>query len=181
MRVIQFGVLGVFGVLLVGCAAWAFVWFATPPAPSSASEVTPAPQSVSATIQLNSEPQGAEATTSRGWSCRTPCSIKLPVEEPFTVTFTRRGFAPSIVPVQIDPAQPSASEAKFVPESVFAALEPLPGPRAKIAARQEPAISRAAPRTDVHDATLSNGVIYRGWKYLLQKTQEWGKLIRRDG
>ncbi|SRR6266540_1612672 len=55
--------------------------------------------------------------TSLGSNCRTPCSIELSVDGPFTVTFTHRGFAPSIIPVEIEPAQRGAS-VKFAPDPV---------------------------------------------------------------
>jgi hypothetical protein len=61
----------------------------------------PASQSLTVTtIRLNSDPQGADAATSPGWSCPTPCSIEFSVDGPFTVTFTRPGFAPRTIPVQ---------------------------------------------------------------------------------
>ncbi len=61
------------------------------------------------------DPQGADAKTSIGWSCRTPCSIELSLDGPFTVTFTRPGFAPRTVPVELEPGQPGEAHAKFAP------------------------------------------------------------------
>ena len=48
------------------------------------------------TVSFESEPPGAEAKTSNGQTCRTPCSLALPVESPLTVTFTLNGYAPEI-------------------------------------------------------------------------------------
>ena len=45
------------------------------------------------TVSFESEPPGAEAKTSNGQTCRTPCSLALPVESPLTVTFTLNGYA----------------------------------------------------------------------------------------
>jgi len=135
----------VFAALLVVCGAWAVVWFAKSSPSPDAIQAAPASKSVSVTtIRLNSDPQGADATTSLGWSCRTPCSIELSVDGPFTVTFTRLGFAPSTIPVQIEAAQPGASDAKFAPDPVFAVLQPLAPART--------AASRAAPPRDVHES-----------------------------
>jgi hypothetical protein len=178
MRIVQVLAFGVFAALLVACSAWAVVWFATPPPPPDA--IQAAPKSAIATIHLNSDPQGTDATTSLGWSCRTPCSIELLVDRPFTVTFTRSGFAPSIIPVKVEAPKPGASDAKFSPDPVFAALQPVTTPKAN-AAPARIATSRPAPPRDVHDASLSDGPVSRGWKYLQQKTQDWlGRLIPGD-
>ena len=40
------------------------------------------------TVRFESEPPGAEAKTSNGQSCRTPCALALPADAPLTVTFT---------------------------------------------------------------------------------------------
>ena len=175
--------------LLIAGGAWAALWFATPLPPSTEVEVAPAPNSVRATIHLNSEPQGAEAATSLGWSCRTPCSIELVVDEPFTVTFTHRGFASSTVPVEIEAPQPGTSDAKFSPDPAFATLQPIPEPKKPLPepkAKTEPAKMvahrNAAPR-EVHEETR-DGLISRSWKYLKEKTQAWqmrmGRLIHGD-
>jgi hypothetical protein len=147
-------------------------------------QAAPAPKSVSATINLNSDPQGAEATTSLGWSCQTPCSIELAVERPFTVTFTHRDFASITIPVEIE-----ASDAKFSPDPVFAGLQPIPESKKPISEpkkKTEPAKSvahRAAPPREVHQETR-DGLVSRSWKYLQEKTQAWkmriGRLIQGD-
>ncbi len=50
-----------------------------------------------ASIDLDSEPQGAEAKTSAGGSCQTPCTLEVPTGGGFSVTFAREGFAPQTV------------------------------------------------------------------------------------
>jgi hypothetical protein len=204
MRIVQVLAFVVFSALLFAGGVWAFAWWGTPRPPdpieaglearselkspgaletaperSSTGEIqaAPAPKSVSATIHLNSDPRGADATTSLGSSCRTPCSIELLVDGPFTVTFMHRGFAPSIIPVAIEPAQRGAS-VKIAPDPVFAALEPAH--KAKTKPARAPA-SRIAPPRDAQEATSSDGLVSRGWKYLEQKAQDWqmrlGRLI----
>jgi hypothetical protein len=207
MRTVQVLAFVVFSALLFAGGAWALAWWGTPRPPDpieaglearpeikspgaletaperrSTGEIqaAPASKSVSATIHLNSDPQGADAMTSLGSSCRTPCSIELLVDGPFTVTFTHRGFAPSIIPVEIEPAQRGAS-AKFAPDPVFAALEPTRKAKTKPA---RAAASRVAPR-DAQEETSSDGLVSRGWKYLEQKAQNWqmqlGRLIYNAG
>ena len=72
---------------LGGCASFSFDFF------------RPAPQTV--TLQLESTPPGAEATTSIGPGCRTPCTVTVPAAESFSVTFALNKFVPETVPVQI--------------------------------------------------------------------------------
>ncbi len=50
------------------------------------------PQPILDTVRFESEPPGAEAKTSNGQTCRTPCALALPTETPLTVTFTLNGY-----------------------------------------------------------------------------------------
>jgi hypothetical protein len=60
----------------------------------------PTPQVVQ--LQLESVPSGAEARTSTGQSCKTPCSVGVPLTDaPFSVSFGLPKFQPETVPVQI--------------------------------------------------------------------------------
>jgi len=60
----------------------------------------PAPKTVS--IQVDSVPQGADATSSLGGSCKTPCSLSVPDNaESFNVAFTLPNHLPLTVPVQV--------------------------------------------------------------------------------
>lgn len=52
------------------------------------------------TMQFESEPAGAEAKTSLGQSCRTPCSLAVSANE-FTVNFSLAGYQSQTVPVRI--------------------------------------------------------------------------------
>jgi hypothetical protein len=185
VRVIQALAFGV-AVSLVAGGALAAVWFATPPHPSEV-QITPAPKSASTTIHLISDPRGAEATTSLGSSCQTPCSIELVVERPFTVTFTHRGFVSSTVPVETEAPQPGTSDAKFSPDPVFAALQPISEPKIleskKKTERARVVVHRAAPPREVREEPR-DGLVSRSWKYLQEKTQAWqmrvGRLFHGD-
>jgi hypothetical protein len=81
------------------------------------------------TIQVESEPAGAEAKSSVGPSCRTPCSLTIATSSPFTVTFTLAGHASLTVPVTPrppgDPREAGREALKFEPDPVYAELEPV--------------------------------------------------------
>ena len=93
----------------------------TPPTPSP---VGPGPVSLNGTIDLDSDPQGAQAATSLGSGCETPCAMEISTNEPFTVTFTHPGYAPTTVNVRMQPGQPGVSDPKFSPNPVFVQLTP---------------------------------------------------------
>src|SRR3712207_2745830 len=51
-------------------------------------------------VAFQSEPSGAEVTTSTGLSCSaTPCSIEIPRKDQFIATFTKPGYRPQQVTV----------------------------------------------------------------------------------
>src|SRR5262245_5634568 len=114
-------------------------------------------------LRLESEPPGAEAVTSAGPGCRTPCTVTLPVRET-TVTFNLPGYLPQTVPVRVDAGSAGtdtefATTSGLAPNPVFVQLElaapPVaakkktkPKPRAaKAPPAAEPATAPAAQRT----------------------------------
>jgi len=53
-------------------------------------------------VQLDSIPSGADAKTSLGPGCKTPCTVAVPVtDNGFSVTYTLNKFLPATVPVQV--------------------------------------------------------------------------------
>lgn len=94
------------------------------------------------TISLESEPPGAEAKASNGQSCRTPCSLALPVESPMTVTFTLNGYAPASE--QLDIIQQTGEPPRFGTNPVVVELTPAAPPRAT---KKPPAKKPAAKKT----------------------------------
>src|ERR1700760_2323941 len=53
-------------------------------------------------VQLESQPPGADAKTSLGPGCKTPCSVQVaPPDTGFTVTFALPKFQPATVPVNV--------------------------------------------------------------------------------
>ena len=84
------------------------------------------PAPVVDTVRFESEPPGAEATTSTGQTCRTPCALALPVEAPLTVTFTLTGYQPETETLQ--PIALSDNPTEMRPNPVLVALTPAPPP-----------------------------------------------------
>ena len=101
-------------------------------------------------IQLESTPPGAEARTSFGPSCKTPCSVNAPLPDGnFAVTYALEGFLPVTVPVAVtgSPAgfmTPGTS--RIEPNPVVATLQPIEPPKPVRPARQKrPKNTAAAP------------------------------------
>ncbi len=113
--------IAVTGASLAGCSSFSLDSF------------KPAPPLVK--VALESAPPGADATTSLGPACKTPCSIDVPAPDAgFSVTFAMPKFQPVTVPVQVirnpgDFASPATTIIE--PSPVFAELQPAaPSPRA---------------------------------------------------
>lgn len=122
------------GLTLAGCASWSagdlFSGFGGP---------------TTGELSLASDPPGAEARTSTGQICRTPCKLTLPYNSgDFTVTFNVPGRIPQVVPVTIRPAD-SGATSRFDPNPVYAQLDPgTPPPPVK--KRPPPRKRKFAPK-----------------------------------
>jgi hypothetical protein len=118
--------IAVAGASLAGCSSF------------SLDSLKPAPPTVQ--VQIESQPQGADAKTSLGPGCKTPCSIALAVPDSgFTVTYVLNRFEPVTVPVQVinvpgDLTTPASLT--IDPSPVFAELRPA-GPPPRGARKQE--------------------------------------------
>jgi hypothetical protein len=130
LRVMRVGVIAG-AALLAGCStSWMPSWNL-----GSIGSTFTGGANVSLTIE--SDPPGAEARTSVGPACRTPCMIPVPADREFTVTYTLNGYLPRTVPVvprQPDPtrmeveAGGAAPAADLAPNPVYAQLDPAPPP-----------------------------------------------------
>jgi hypothetical protein len=85
-------------------------------------------------LELESEPAGAEAKTSLGSSCRTPCSLSVAPAD-LTVTFALDGYEPQTVAVARTFGRHDrpdlgniAAHAELDPNPARAVLVPLPPP-----------------------------------------------------
>jgi hypothetical protein len=121
---------------LAACSSWSTSWtpsfglFSSKPA--------------TATLTIESDPPGADASISTGASCRTPCSLAVPVADAL-VSYALTGYLPQTVPVR--PLLGSSGTAtQFDPNPVFAALWPAtpskPPPPKK---RKRPTTAAAPP------------------------------------
>lgn len=87
------------------------------------------------TVQLDSVPQGAEAKTSLGPGCKTPCTVSVPAPDAgFSVTFTMDKYQPATIPVQVIRNSGDFNSSPPVvmdPSPVVAELQPAaPAPKA---------------------------------------------------
>jgi hypothetical protein len=116
-------VIAVAGLSLAGCSSFPSVsWDGFKPTPPTVQ------------VQLESVPPGADARTSLGPGCKTPCSVAVPVPDTgFSVTYSLPRFQPATVPVQViripgDFASPGSTS--LDPNPVVAELQPAgPPPR----------------------------------------------------
>jgi hypothetical protein len=109
------------GASLASCSSFSF------------DSLKPAPPTVQ--VQLESVPSGADATTSLGPGCKTPCSVAVPAPDSgFSVTYALNKFQPVTVPVQVihipgDFSTPASTT--LDPSPVVAELQPAaPPPKA---------------------------------------------------
>ncbi len=78
------------------------------------------------TVRFESQPPGAEAKTSNGQTCRTPCALALPVNSALTVTFSLTGYQPESE--TIEPVSVTGNQTTFQPNPVTMELTPAPPP-----------------------------------------------------
>jgi hypothetical protein len=98
------------------------------------------------TVRFESEPPGAEAKTSTGQTCRTPCALALPVSAPLTVSFSLNGYQTETETVE--PISAIGSPTQLRPNPVTVELTPAPPQPAKrpVAKKTRPAGAKAAPK-----------------------------------
>jgi hypothetical protein len=116
--------IAVTGLSLAGCSSM--------PSSFSLDAFRPTPPTVQ--VQLDSVPTGADARTSLGPGCKTPCAVAVAAPDAgFTVTYTMNRFQPVTVPVQVvhvpgDFSTPGSTT--IDPNPVVAELRPAgPPPR----------------------------------------------------
>ncbi|WP_320109637.1 hypothetical protein [Rhodopseudomonas sp. P2A-2r] len=100
-------------------------------------------------VQFESVPPGAEARTSLGATCKTPCSLPVTADGGFSVTFTLPKFQPLTVPVSVtkNPGDMfTAGTTVIEPNPVVGELQPMTPPRraARKMVRRKPAAAAPA-------------------------------------
>jgi hypothetical protein len=103
------------------------------------------------TVRFESEPPGAEAKTSNGQSCRTPCALALPSNAPTVVTFSLNGYQPdteNLEPISnsngFPELRPNPLQAELTPAA--SAPKPLKKPPVKKKTSAKPA-AKPKPNT----------------------------------
>jgi hypothetical protein len=134
----RFIVIAAAGVSLAGC--------------SSLDTFKSAPPKV--TVELDSVPSGADARTSLGQSCKTPCSVEVPTTESFTVSYTLANYQSLTVPGQVthhpgDLTSPATTTAD--PNPVVGELQAVTPPKPARKKRRK----RRAPKAAAAPATSS--------------------------
>ena len=99
-----------------------------------------APQSE--TLAIASEPPGAEAKTSLGQSCRTPCQLSVQPGSEFSVTLALNGYQSQTVSVR---PEADGSTPRLAPNPVHVALQAVKPPKKPIATKKTPVARPAAP------------------------------------
>ena len=129
------------GFTLAGCTSWSW---------SPNLDFLPKAEPEKVTVQFQSEPAGAEAKTSAGPSCKTPCSLPMVADKEFSVTFALAGYQPQTVPVQVNRPEgsgaDSVAEINIIPNPVYVELDPAPKAPAKkpAAPAKKPAAAASA-------------------------------------
>jgi hypothetical protein len=103
-------------------------------------------------LRVESEPPGADARTSQGQSCRTPCELTVQSGGEMSVSFALNGYQPQTVQVRPDVAAASSSYSdsgssnRLQPNPVYAELQSVKPGKKKSAPRKQTA-QKAAPAT----------------------------------
>jgi hypothetical protein len=124
-----------------------------------------APQAES--LAIESEPPGAEAKTSLGQSCRTPCQLTAQPGSEFSVTLALSGYQPQTVSVRPE-AEGATAAPRLAPNPVHLDLQAAAPPKKRAAKKKKlvvaagtaaapmaPAAPRSAPALTSAPSTLT--------------------------
>jgi hypothetical protein len=89
------------------------------------------------TIRFESQPPGAEAKTSTGQTCTTPCALAMPADKPFSVTFTLTGYQPDTEELQLVSMGDGTSKLRPNPVTALLTAVPPPKPKKKVHRRKK--------------------------------------------
>ena len=99
-------------------------------------------------VQLESQPPGADAKTSLGPGCKTPCSVQVAAPDTgFTVSFALPKFQPATIQVNVvnNPGDLSTPASTVTdPNPVFAQLQPA-GPQPKHKGMKPKSVKKPKP------------------------------------
>ena len=101
-----------------------------------------APQAES--LAIESEPPGAEAKTSLGQNCRTPCQLSVQPGSEFSVTLSLSGYQPQTVSVRPE-AEGATAAPRLAPNPVHADLQAVAPPKKPVAKKKKLVAAAARP------------------------------------
>ena len=101
-----------------------------------------APQAES--LAIESEPPGAEAKSTLGQSCRTPCQLSVQPGSEFSVTLALSGYQPQTVSVRPE-AQGTSAAPRLAPNPVKVSLQAVTTSKKPIAKKKKPVATTARP------------------------------------
>jgi hypothetical protein len=102
-----------------------------------------APQAES--LAIESEPPGAEAMTSLGQSCRTPCQLSVQPRSEFSVTLALSGYQPQTVSVRPETEGATAAAPRLAPNPVHVDLQAVAPPKKAVAKKRKLVAAVARP------------------------------------
>jgi hypothetical protein len=110
-------------------------------------------------VSVESTPPGADARTTSGASCRTPCTLGLPMSDG-SITVALDGYTSQTVPVQLEKPSDTrpdvfTAQPHLTPNPVVVELDPVPPPVKKPAAKKPKVVARAKPPADQPVTTTS--------------------------
>jgi len=94
-----------------------------------------APQAES--LAIESEPSGAEAKTSLGQSCRTPCQLSVQPGSEFSVTLALSGYQPQTVSVRPEAGGATAAAPRLAPNPVHVDLQAVAPPKKPVTKKKK--------------------------------------------
>src|SRR5881227_134959 len=93
-------------------------------------------------LAIESEPPAAEAKTSLGQSCRTPCQLRVQPGSEFSVTLTLSGYQPQTVLVRPETDGASAAP-RLAPNPVHVDLKVVAPPKKPVPKKKRPVAAAA--------------------------------------
>ena len=96
----------------------------------------------SETLAIDSEPSGAEAKTSLGQSCRTPCQLSVQPGSEFSVTLALSGYQSQTVSVR---PEADGSSPRLAPNPIQVTLQAVKPSKKPVAKKKAPVAAAARP------------------------------------
>jgi hypothetical protein len=110
-------------------------------------------------LRLESEPPGADARTTQGQQCRTPCEVTVPAGADLAISFSLNGYQPQTIPVRAD-VPPGVTDPNMMrrlqPNPVYAELVPIGSQRGKKKGKGPPSKQRTVAKKSAPPAPNSS-------------------------